>query len=509
MDRCDVENTLCQGAGFIKDYHFRIGQDFQIVSALHQDALAGSPANTPEERQGHGDDQGTRAGNHQENQGFLNPTGPVAHKQGRHQGQHRGANHHHGGIVPGKLGDEAFGPCLFAAGVFHQVQDLGHGGLAKHLGYPHPQQAALVDTAADYVITGTHLPRDALPSEGRGVHHGSALQHHTVQRDPLSSLYRDNIPYSHFLRIHLDKFPLPFHVGIIRTDVHQFGNGFSGSAHRIILEKLSYLVKQHDKHGFRIFPLAKKAGAKRPHCGQRHQKIFVEYLAVGNVANSPPQHIPANDEVGREKQQKAPYPLIGDQHSGNEQHRTDSDPNQHGLFFFSHHSQILLSRIAAEAADSKNCRSLGDVFHPLVENCAHVVICQGVKHVKQGFFRGHCLVHALHDLLVGENERPLGIGFCLSHFTTSFHMSDCSYIRYAVFFCLSRGFPPLFRKSSRQETQRGAAAKPAAPFPIFSYKAAYWLSSHSTACSNPSSERGYWRSCFSCARSKHRSSVQE
>ena len=53
VDGSHVEHALGQGAGLIKNDYLRVGEDLQVVAALDQDALLGSPADAAEEGEGH------------------------------------------------------------------------------------------------------------------------------------------------------------------------------------------------------------------------------------------------------------------------------------------------------------------------------------------------------------------------------------------------------------------------------------------------------------------------
>ena len=135
----------------------------------------------------------------------------------------------------------------------------------------------------------------------------------------------------------MEELAVPLHVGVVGADVHQAGDGLAGLAHGVALEQLAHLVEQHDEHGLGVLALAEEAGAKGPHRGQGHEEVLVEHLAVGDVADSPPEHVPADDEVGGQKQGEAPKALIGHQYRGDEQHRADGDADEH-FFLFACHS---------------------------------------------------------------------------------------------------------------------------------------------------------------------------
>ena len=286
----DGEAALGQGACLVENHRLRPGQGFQVVAALHQDAALAGPADAAEEAQRHGDHQGAGAGDDQEDEGPVEPAGPVRPRQegglgrgrkqrqgdGGQKEQGRGRNDHAGGIVPGEAGDKVLAGGFFLPGVFHQVQDFGHGGLLAGLGDLDPQQPGLVHAAADHRVACAHVPGRGLAGEGGGVQGGSALQHFTVQGDPLAGADHHHGAHLHVLRVHLlQRAVLQLQVGGVGADVHEGGDGLAGLAHGVVLEELAGLVEEHDKDRLGVLP-----GGEGPHGGQGHEEVFVENLAV-------------------------------------------------------------------------------------------------------------------------------------------------------------------------------------------------------------------------------------
>ena len=210
------------------------------------------------------------------------------------------ARNHTGSVIPGKAGDEVLAGGLFLPGVFHQVQNLGHGGLLAGPGDPHPQEARLVYAAADHIVPGFHVPGHGLAGEGGGVQGGDTLQHRAVQGHPLAGLHHDDGPHLHVLRVCLlQGTVLPLQVGGVGADIHQGGDGLAGAAHGIVLKQLTHLVEEHDEDG-----LGALAGGEGAHGGQGHEEVLVEDLAVSDVAGGLPQDVPANDPIGDQIEQK-------------------------------------------------------------------------------------------------------------------------------------------------------------------------------------------------------------
>ena len=295
-----LEGAPGEGARLVKDHNAGLSQGLQVVAPLHQDALFAGPADAPEEGQGDGDDQGTGAGDHQEVQGPLHPHEPGAQpQQGRQHRQGQGGKDHCRGVVPGKSGNKILRLGLFAAGVLHQVQNFRHGGLPKGSIYLHMEHPGEVDTAADHLVPRLHVPGQGLAGEGGGVQGGGALQHRAVQGDPLPGFYHDHIAHRDLLRVHLDQFSILLDVGVVRADVHEGGDRLAAAVHRHTLKQLTHLVEQHDGHRLGVLP-----AAEGPHCGHRHEEVLVKHLAVFDVSDGPPQHIPADDPIGDQIQHR-------------------------------------------------------------------------------------------------------------------------------------------------------------------------------------------------------------
>ena len=365
VDGGDGEGAPGQGAGLVKDHGLRMGQGLQIVAALDQDAAPAGAADAAEKAQRHGDHQGAGAGDHQEYERPVEPVLPDGAREEARQGagvqkgqgqrrqreQQRRGDHHAGSVVPGEAGDEVLAGGFFLAGVFHQVQNLGDGGLLAAAGDLHPQKARLVDAAADDDVAGHHVPGHGFSGEGGGVQGGSALQHLSVQGDPLAGLDDDHVPHRHVLRVHLlNGTVLRFQVGGVGADVHQGGDGLAGLAHGVVLEQLSHLVEEHHEHRLAVLP-----GAEGAHGGQGHEEILVKDLAVCDVADGPPYDVPADDEVGDEiqrprRQRPGPLPCPADGKQGDgggqrdggqqfhheQQHRRKENAAEHFFLFFRH-----------------------------------------------------------------------------------------------------------------------------------------------------------------------------
>ena len=159
------------------------------------------------------------------------------------------------------------------------------------------EQSGEVDTAGDDLVPRGHIPGQGLAGEGGGVQGGGSLQNHAVQRHPLPGLDNDYIVHRKFLRVHLDQLAVPFHVGVVGADIHQLRDGLPGAGDSHALKQLPHLIEQHHRRRLGILP-----AAEGPDGGHRHEEVLVKDLAIHDVACRFCQNIPADDQVGDQKQ---------------------------------------------------------------------------------------------------------------------------------------------------------------------------------------------------------------
>ena len=299
------EHALGQRAGLVKHRHAGVGQRLQIVAALHKDAAAGRAADAAKEGERNGDDHRTGAGDHEEGERPQEPGHPAAAQHQRRQNrqsQRREADG--GGVVPGKFGDEVLDLGLFEAGIFHQLQNFGHGGFPVGLGGLDAQKPVPVDAAADDLLTGTHRAGAALAGESCGVQAALAGQHPAVNGHLLAGAHHNDGTHRHLLRVHGGQAAVGvFQIGAVRPDVHQRGDAAAAFAHRVALEQLAHLIEQHDGHAFAVF-----AAGHGAYGGNGHQKVFVEYLAVFDAQNRLFKHVMADDKIGHQPQRQLQKP---------------------------------------------------------------------------------------------------------------------------------------------------------------------------------------------------------
>lgn len=75
-------------------------------------------------------------------------------------------------------------------------------------------------------VPGGYVPGKGIPpGEGGGIQRAVSLGDYAIQGDPLAGLDDDGVSHRHLIRVHLDQLAVPFHIGIVGTDVHQGGDG--------------------------------------------------------------------------------------------------------------------------------------------------------------------------------------------------------------------------------------------------------------------------------------------
>ena len=315
------------GAGLVKYGDFGLGQGFQIARAFNEDAPPGRAADAAEKGEGHGNHQGAGAGNHQEGEGRSDPLVPVSpEEQGRYQSGQHGQAHHHGGINAGEAGNEPVGLGLGFPGVLHQLQNAGHGGILVGVGHLHPQHTLNVHAAAEYRVPFLDRPGRAFTGKRHRVQGGRTLQHCPVQGHLFAGADHDGFAHLHKARQDRLDPALPLHVGGIRADVHEPGDGFPAPVHSVVLEKFPDLVQQHHRHRLGVFP-----DTERAHRSHGHQEHFVHGLAVQDAFQRFQGHRIAHHQPGRHVQGDFHSLLHRQQQPRHEKQPADPHADQHGF----------------------------------------------------------------------------------------------------------------------------------------------------------------------------------
>ena len=304
VDCRDLEHALGQRAGLVKHGSAGLGQRLQIVAALDQNAHAGRAADAAKEGQRDGDDQRAGAADDQESQRAHDPVCPVPGKNRGYKRQHQRRHADGGGVVAGKFGDKVLDRGFFQAGIFHQIEDFCHGGLAVQLAGGDAQHAVAVDAAADDLVAGAHAARAAFAGQGGGVQGAFARKHGAVQRDLLARFDHNDRADGNVIGIdRADAAVGIFQVGAVGADVHQCADAAAALADSVGLKQLADLVKQHNGHA-----LAVLAARHRAHGGDRHQEVFVKNLAALDAQKRLAQHVMPDDAVGYQPQNQLHEP---------------------------------------------------------------------------------------------------------------------------------------------------------------------------------------------------------
>ena len=304
--------------------------------------MAGA-ADTGEEAQGNADHQRARAAGHQERQRTVYPLLPLA-VHAAHQPDHRRDNSqrqravaYHRRVNAGELGDKVLAAGLAGAGVLHQLQDLGHRGLAKGLCGPDLQHAGHVDAAADDLVALPGVPGKALAGQGAGVQGGAALGDDAVDGHLLARLHHDDGADGHLVRIHLHQLAVLLNVGIVRPDVHQRADVLPALAHGVALEQLADLIEQHHGDGLVVVAALLIDGQReRAHRGHRHQEVLVEHPPVGDALPGLFQNVVADDQIRCQIQRQPQPPRHRDNIQRDQHRRRDEYAYEHFLLFFRH-----------------------------------------------------------------------------------------------------------------------------------------------------------------------------
>ena len=154
VHRHDRKRAVGERAGLVEDDGVHVGERFEVVGALDENAQLGCAADAAKEAERHADHERARAADDQEGQAAQDPVGPGAGDQAAAEREYRGSAGDGGRVDAGEACDEVLGARLLFAGVFYELQDACDGGLAKGLGGAHVDETCHVDAAADDIVSG-------------------------------------------------------------------------------------------------------------------------------------------------------------------------------------------------------------------------------------------------------------------------------------------------------------------------------------------------------------------
>ena len=210
----------------------------------------------------------------------------------RHDRQQRGKHDDDRRVPGGEPRDKRLRTRFFRGGIFDQLQYLADRGLRERLLHFDLQHAVEVDAAGVDDAARPDTARDGLSRQRGGVEPRVTAAHRAVERDALARVDEDRFAHGDVFRRDFFAAVVRFAACRVGTDRHQFLDRAAGTLDRHVLEQLPDLIKEHDRHGFRIFPHGERADR-----GKRHQEVFIEQLAVQQVASRFPQYAPADEQV--------------------------------------------------------------------------------------------------------------------------------------------------------------------------------------------------------------------
>ena len=219
-------------------------------------------------------------------------------ENGRNNADQQRRDHHDGGIITSEFCDKVFRLSFFCRGVLHQVKDLAHGGIIIFFAGAKLNFAPNVDGAAEHFLPRLNVARQGFPRQRGGIEGAFSFQHHRVHRHAFPGAQNKNVADLHFLRRNYHFFAVAKHAGNIGADIHQSRNGATRFSHRVTLEQLAHLIKEH--HAARFGKVQKSDGSESCH---HHQEVFVQKPAGQKISPRLKDHVVTDDQIRRKEGQ--------------------------------------------------------------------------------------------------------------------------------------------------------------------------------------------------------------
>ena len=201
---------------------------------------------------------------------------------------------------------------LAGARVFNQLENFGDGRLTEFLRRADFQDARHVDAAADDLITGLCVARQALTGQRAGVERGRTVDDYAVERHLFARLDDDDRADCDLVRVDLFELAVYLNVRVVWADIHKGGNILAALADGVALKQLADLVEQHDGDGFVVVAaLFVNRQRERADGGDSHQEVFIEHPAVTDALAGLFKNVVANDKVGRQIEREPGNPRNG------------------------------------------------------------------------------------------------------------------------------------------------------------------------------------------------------
>ena len=304
-----LEVAFGQGTGLIRHDGMEVREQLEVVRALDEDAIRAGRADAAEEGERDGDHEGARAGHDEEGTCTVDPGRRIAGEDRRDDREGDRGVHDDRGVDAGEAGDEVLRLRLLLGSVLDELEDLRHCGILEGLGRPNAKESLTVDAAGDDGLTRMNAPRNGLAGERCGVHHGLTAQDLGVDRDLLARLDHEDVTDLDVVRIYrLDGPVRALNIGLLRNDVHETRDVFTGLPEGVLLEPLADEVEGHDGDGLGIF--TGREGTDRRH---EHEERLVHRLAVPDAEERLANHVVAAQEVRNQVRDQARQAMREDQ----------------------------------------------------------------------------------------------------------------------------------------------------------------------------------------------------
>ena len=132
-----------------------------------------------------------------------------------------------------------------------------------------------IDTSAYNLVAACGIPWNTLTCECTCIEWGISLYYNAINRNLLTRIYNYYGSNLNLIRVNLLNLTINNNIRIVRSDVHKCRNVLSALSDCSALEKLSYLVKKHNRNA-----LSELSKRNRTHRGNSHKKILVKDLSL-------------------------------------------------------------------------------------------------------------------------------------------------------------------------------------------------------------------------------------
>ena len=293
VDSGDAEYAFRKGSGLIEDNCTELGQGFQIIAALDQDALAGCGTDAAEKGQRNGNDQCAGAGNDEEDKGAGQPVGPeTAEEERRNQPEEQRAEDDKRRVVPAEPGNEPLRRRFAAGSILYEVDDFAGCRFSEGMADFDFDDSVFGNASGQGGIATMNAAGHRFSCKGFRIEERTSSRDLAIQRNPFTGMDDDCRAYGNRIGCYGDFFAILPDMGDVGTDIHETGNRMAGPVYGQVLEPFTNLIKKHDGNGFRVFSDAKGTDGRNT-----HEEMFIKNLATGDIAQCLPEDIIAQDEV--------------------------------------------------------------------------------------------------------------------------------------------------------------------------------------------------------------------